>query len=188
LAIRRRPQKRGRFVRINERIRAPQIRLIGEDGEQIGIVPTREALRTALEREYDLVEVAPEATPPVCRIMDYGKYRYLQSKKAKASKKKQHTIQVKTIRFRPKTEEHDYVFKTKHIREFLEQGNKVKVSVDFRGRELAHRELGEKIIEKVKADLGDIGVPENQHKMEGRSMTMILIPKGSAAPKSQGRT
>ncbi|KPJ48294.1 MAG: translation initiation factor IF-3, partial [candidate division Zixibacteria bacterium DG_27] len=108
----------------------------------------------------------------------------LQSKKVKASKKKQHTVQVKTIRFRPKTEEHDYVFKTKHIREFLEQGNKVKVSVDFRGRELAHKELGEKIIERVKSDLEDIGVPENQHKMEGRSMTMILIPKSSQTPKS----
>jgi len=184
LAIkRRRPVRRGKFVRTNERIRAPQVRLIGEDGEQIGIVPTREALKTAVEREYDLVEVAPEAKPPVCRIMDYGKYRYLQSKKAKASKKKQHTIQVKTIRFRPKTEEHDYVFKTKHIREFLEQGNKVKVSVDFRGRELAHRELGEKIIERVKSDLKDIGVPENQHKMEGRSMIMILVPKGSQTAK-----
>lgn len=181
---RRRPQKRGKFVRINERIRAPQVRLIGEDGEQIGVVPTREALRTAIEREFDLVEVAPEAKPPVCRIMDYGKYRYLQSKKAKASKKKQHTVQVKTIRFRPKTEEHDYVFKTKHVKEFLEQGNKVKVSVDFRGRELAHRELGERIIIRIKADLKDIGVPENQHKMEGRSMTMILIPKSSQTPKS----
>jgi translation initiation factor IF-3 len=180
LAIRRRkPDKRRKSVRINRRIRVPQVRLIGEDGSQIGIVPTREALGIATEQGYDLVEVAPEAKPPVCRIMDYGKYRYLQSKKAKASKKKQHTIQVKTIRFRPKTEEHDYVFKTKHIKTFLEQGNKVKVSVDFRGRELAHKELGEKIVERIKSDLAEVGSPENQHKMEGRSMTMILIPKGS---------
>ena len=180
MAIRRRkPDRRRKSVRINRRIRVPQVRLIGEDGSQIGIVPTREALGIATEQGYDLVEVAPEAKPPVCRIMDYGKYRYLQSKKAKASKKKQHTIQVKTIRFRPKTEEHDYVFKTKHIKTFLEQGNKVKVSVDFRGRELAHKELGEKIIERIKSDLVEVGSPENQHKMEGRSMTMILIPKGS---------
>lgn len=176
---RRRTVKGGKAARINERIRVPQVRLIGEDGTQIGIVPTREALSIATERGYDLVEVAREADPPVCRIMDYGKYRYLQSKKAKASKKKQHTIQVKTIRFHPKTEQHDYIFKTKHIRTFLEQGNKVKVSVDFRGRELAHRELGERIIERIKADLAEVGVPENEHKMEGRSMTMIIVPKGS---------
>jgi translation initiation factor IF-3 len=183
LAIRRRkPDRRRKSVRINRRIRVPQVRLIGEDGSQIGIVPTREALGIATEQGYDLVEVAPEAKPPVCRIMDYGKYRYLQSKKAKASKKKQHTIQIKTIRFRPKTEEHDYVFKTKHIKTFLEQGNKVKVSVDFRGRELAHKELGEKIVERLKSDLAELGSPENQHKMEGRSMIMILIPKGSRAP------
>lgn len=180
MAIRRRkPDRRRKSVRINRRIRVPQVRLIGEDGSQIGIVPTREALGIATEQGYDLVEVAPEAKPPVCRIMDYGKYRYLQSKKAKASKKKQHTIQIKTIRFRPKTEEHDYVFKTKHIKTFLGQGNKVKVSVDFRGRELAHKELGEKIIQRIKSDLAEVGSPENQHKMEGRSMTMILIPKGS---------
>lgn len=176
---RRRPEGKGKAVRINERIRVPEVRLIGEDGAQIGIVPTREAFKIAVERGYDLVEVARQARPPVCRIMDYGKYRYLQSKKAKASKKKQHTIQVKMIRFHPKTEEHDYIFKTKHIRSFLEQGNRVKVSVDFRGRELAHRDLGSRIIERIKTDLADIGVPENQEKMEGRSMTMILIPKST---------
>jgi len=167
-----------KYIRINERIRVPQVRLIDTTGEQIGIVPTRDALRMALEKGFDLVEISPTAKPPVCKIMDYGKYKYELNKKAKSAKKKQHIIQMKEMRLRPKIEEHDYQFKLKHIREFLEKGNKVKVFVEFRGREMAHQELGHKIIQRLEEDLKDLGIIEQKAKMEGRNLSLTFMPKG----------
>jgi translation initiation factor IF-3 len=140
-------------------------------------LPTRDAIRLAQERGYDLVEVSPQARPPVCKIMDYGKYKYELSKKAKDAKKKQRTFQMKEMRFRPKTEDHDYAFKMRHVREFLTQGNKVKVFVEFRGREKAHIEFGQKILDKLKTDLSDLGEPIARQQMEGRSLTLSFIPK-----------
>ena len=138
---------------------------------------TRDALRLAEEKGYDLVEVSPQAKPPVCKIMDYGKYKYELSKKAKDAKKKQRFWQLKEMRFRPKTEDHDYTFKMRHIREFLSQGNKVKVMVAFRGREMSHKEFGQRIMERLQSDLTDVGVVEHKPKMEGRSLTMTIMPK-----------
>jgi len=152
--------------------------LIDTTGEQIGIVPTREALRMALEKGFDLVEISPTAKPPVCKIMDYGKYKYELNKKAKNAKKKQHIIQMKEMRLRPKIEEHDYQFKLKHIRGFLEEGNKVKVFVEFRGREMAHQEIGQKIIQRLEEDLKDLGIIEQKAKMEGRNLSLTFMPKG----------
>lgn len=152
--------------------------MIDTTGEQIGIVPTREALRMALEKGFDLVEISPTAKPPVCKIMDYGKFKYELNKKAKSAKKKQHVIQMKEMRLRPKIEEHDYQFKLKHIQEFLEKGNKVKVFVEFRGREMAHQELGHKIIQRLEEDLKDLGIIEQKAKMEGRNLSLTFMPKG----------
>ncbi|NIP42662.1 MAG: translation initiation factor IF-3 [candidate division Zixibacteria bacterium] len=164
-------------MRVNSRIRAPQVRVIDTDGSQIGIMPTREAVEKAYEKGLDLVEVSPNAKPPVCRILDFGKYKYEQSKKAKAAKKKQHTVQLKEMRYRPKIEEHDYNFKTKHVKEFLLQGYKVKVFVEFRGREMAHIEFGKKIMERLQEDLSEVAVVEQKPKMEGRNLIMIVMPK-----------
>ncbi len=155
------------------------MRLIDEDGSQLGIVPIGQALETADERGLDLVEVAANAKPPVCRIMDYGKFLYESSKKAKIAKKKQHTISLKEMRFRPKTEEHDYQFKLRHVRDFLEHGYKVKVFVIFRGREMVHKDQGYKIIERMKNDLADLAEPEGQSKMEGRQLSQIFYMKKS---------
>jgi len=138
---------------------------------------TKDAIRLAKEKGFDLVEVSPQARPPVCKIMDYGKYKYELSKKAKDAKKKQRVFQLKEMRFRPKTEDHDYTFKMKHLREFLTQGNKVKVFVEFRGREKAHIEFGQKILDKLKSDLSDLGEPIAKSQMEGRSLTLSFIPK-----------
>jgi translation initiation factor IF-3 len=154
------------------------VRVIGVEGEQIGILATRDALRLAQEKGYDLVEVSPNAKPPVCKIMDYGKYKYELSKKAKDAKKKQHSLHLKEMRFRPKTEDHDYTFKMKHIREFLSHGSKVKVFVEFRGREMTHKEFGQKVMDRLQADLTDVGIVEQKPKMEGRNLTMIVVPKG----------
>lgn len=153
------------------------MRVIDTDGSQIGILPTREAVEKAYEKGLDLVEVSPNAKPPVCRILDFGKYKYEQSKKAKAAKKKQHTVQLKEMRYRPKIEEHDYNFKTRHVKEFLLQGFKVKVFVEFRGREMAHIEFGKKIMERLQEDLSEVAVVEQRPKMEGRNLIMIVMPK-----------
>ncbi|MGD8924677.1 MAG: translation initiation factor IF-3 [Syntrophobacterales bacterium] len=166
-----------KHVNVNQRIRAPQVRLIGVDGTQLGIVPLEEALARAGEEKLDLVEVAPKATPPVCKIMDYGKYKYLQSKKLQEAKKKQVTIQVKEVKIRPKTEEHDYQFKLRHIKRFLGEKNKAKVTIMFRGREIAHSELGLKVLERIVADTEEEAVVEQTPKLEGRNMTMILAPR-----------
>jgi translation initiation factor IF-3 len=147
------------------------------DGEQIGVVSVEEGLEMAREQGFDLVEVAPKASPPVCRIMDYGKYKYEQSKRAKEAKKHQHTILVKEIKFRPKTEDHDYQFKLKHIKKFLADGNKVKITVRFRGREMAHTELGRKILERLAHDAEDVASVEQQPRLEGRNMTLVFGSK-----------
>lgn len=155
----------------------PEVRLIDADGTQVGVVPTPRALEIAFSKGLDLVEVAPKAVPPVCKIMDYGKYIYENSKKEKAAKKKQHQISLKEMRFRPKTEEHDYQFKLRHIKEFLEEGAKVKVFVVFRGRELAHKEMGYKMLDRLKDDLVEVAEPELPSKMEGRNLSMMFLAK-----------
>jgi len=147
------------------------------DGEQLGIITLAEALAEAAKSGLDLVEVSPTASPPVCRIMDYGKFRYQQSKKVQVSKKSQTVIQVKEIRIRPKTEEHDIEVKLKHIKKFLEARNKVKISMMFRGREIAYTDIGRKIMEDLKNTLADVCVIDQQPKLEGRNMIMILSPK-----------
>ena len=147
------------------------------DGEQLGVISLTEALAEAAKAGLDLVEVSPTAAPPVCRIMDYGKFRYQQSKKVQVSKKSQTVIQVKEIRLRPKTEEHDLEVKIKHIRKFLDQHNKVKISMMFRGREIAYTDIGRKIMEDLKNTLADGCVIDQQPKLEGRNMIMIISPK-----------
>jgi len=153
------------------------VRLIGADGEQVGVIKTVDALTMASDQGLDLVEVASGATPPVCKIMDFGKYKYKQSKKDKSTKKKQHVINVKEIRFRPKIEEHDFSFKVGHARKFLEKGNKVKATVLFRGREMAHQEFAHRLLERMALDLEDIAKIERDPIMEGRIMTMFLAKK-----------
>jgi translation initiation factor IF-3 len=143
----------------------------------LGIVPLEEALARAAEEKLDLVEVAPKASPPVCRIMDYGKYKYMQAKKLQEAKKKQTTIQVKEVKIRPKTEEHDYQFKLRHIKRFLGEKNKAKVTIMFRGREIAHSELGLKVLERIIADIEEEGIVEQSPRLEGRNMSMILAPR-----------
>lgn len=162
--------------------------MIGENGEQVGILPVKEAIDRARAANLDLVEVSPNSRPPVCRIMDYGKYKYEQSKKERQAKKKQHTVQMRAMRYRPKTDEHDYQFKTRHVREFLEQGSKVKVFVMFTGREMARTELGRKILDRVVEDLSDISTIGQIPKLEGRRLTMILNPKPPTGKSKEKRT
>jgi translation initiation factor IF-3 len=164
-------------VRVNDRIRVPQVRLVDEEGAMVGITSTREALDIAKERGFDLVEVSPNARPPVCRIMDYGKYKYEQSKKAKKAKKKQHVMHVKEVKLRPKIEPHDYAFKMNHARRFLEHANRVKFSLLFRGREVTHPDIGLRILNKVAEELSDIATVEAPPKKERMSMIMVLCPR-----------
>lgn len=171
-------------MRINDRIRAPQIRVVGDDGEQLGVMDVRSALNIAREQRLDLVEVAPNAQPPVCRITDYGKFQYEQKKKAHEAKKKQVTITVKEIKFRPGTDDHDYLYRVKHAREWLQGGDKVRATIWFRGREMAHRDLGAKILQRVEQDLADVGDVEQRPKMEGNQMFLIIAPKRGKQPKS----
>ena len=156
-----------------------EVRVISQDGEQLGIMLTQEAQQLAEEHGLDLVEVAPNERPPVCRVMDYGKYKYQKSKRLQQAKKKQKVIVVKEIKLRPKTEEHDYQFKTQHVRRFLQDGHKAKVTVVFRGREMAHTELGRRILDRVIGDLEEVAVVEQVPKQEGRNMTMVLGPRSS---------
>jgi translation initiation factor IF-3 len=164
-------------VNVNQRIRAREVRLIGEDGEQIGIVPIAEALQIAGSKGLDLVEVASNAKPPVCRIMDYGKFKYEQKKKFQEAKKKQSTSQVKEIKVRPKTGDHDLDVKLRHVKRFLENRDKVKISMQFRGREIAYTGLGRDLMKKVAELASEFAVVEDYPKMEGRRMIMILAPK-----------
>ncbi len=167
--------------RVNEVIRIKEVRLIGSDGSQLGVLPTEQAMSMAEEEGLDLVEVAPNERPPVCRIMDYGKFKYQQSKRGQEAKKKQKQFLVKEMKMRPKTEEHDYQFKIKHVRRFLSEGNKTKITIMFRGRELSHLELGQKILDRLTEDLSDVCIVEQEPKREGRNMIMVLAPRGNTA-------
>ena len=155
----------------------PEVRVIGDDGEQLGVMDTRDAVRKARERGLDLVEVAPNAEPPVCRIIDFGKFQYEAKKKANEAKKKQVTITVKEVKFRPGTDAHDYDYRMKRSREWLEEGDKVKATIWFRGREMTHRELGARILQQLEHDLQDVGEVEMRPRMEGNQMFIIFSPK-----------
>ncbi len=160
----------------------PQVRVIGEDSEQLGVMDVRDAIRAAREKGLDLVEIAPNGDPPVCRIIDFGKFQYEAKKKANDAKKKQVTVTVKEVKFRPGTDEHDYSYRMKHAREWLQEGDKVKATIWFRGREMTHRELGSRILEKLEADLSDVGEVEARPRMEGNQMFIILGPKRHKTP------
>jgi translation initiation factor IF-3 len=156
----------------------PEVRVIGADGAQIGVIPTHEALKLAEEAGLELVEVNPRAAPPVCKIMDFGKFKYETSKKEKASRRHQSTIVLKEIKLRPKTDEHDFDFKVKHIRRFLAEGNKCKLVIVFRGREIVHPETGQAMLDQVVKSVGDVAMVEQRAMMEGRRMVMIIGPRG----------
>ncbi|CAN5209582.1 translation initiation factor IF-3 [soil metagenome] len=163
-------------TRINRQIRISPVRVINPDGEQLGILPIDRAIEIAEEQGLDLVEVAPMARPPVCRIMDYGKFRYEEQRSAREARKKQHHVQIKEVKMRPGIEDHDYAFKMRHARRFLEEGNKVKLTMMFRGRQMAHPEFGKKVLDRVSGELADICKVESYPTMEGRSMNMVLAP------------
>jgi translation initiation factor IF-3 len=175
----RRPPERDP-TRINERIRVPEVRLIGDDGSQIGVIKTEEALSIARDRDLDLVEVAPEARPPVCRVLDYSKYKYEQEQKQKQARKHQQQITVREIKFRPKIAQHDYETKKGHVERFLRHQDKVKVTIMFRGREVTHPERGEMILTRLADELAELAVVEQRPIQDGRNMTMMLAPAKAA--------
>jgi translation initiation factor IF-3 len=180
----RRPPERD-TTRINERIRVPEVRLIDENGEQVGVMKTDDALNYARERDLDLVEIAPEARPPVSRVLDYSKYKYEQEQKRKAARKHQQQVTVREMKLRPKIATHDYETKKGHILRFLKQGQKVKVTIMFRGREMAHPERGEALLRKVADELAEFGTIEQRPNQEGRNMIMVLAPVKAPARKSE---
>ncbi|MFZ9140339.1 MAG: translation initiation factor IF-3 [Burkholderiaceae bacterium] len=163
--------------RINGEITASEVRLVGTENEALGIVRTAEALRMAEEADVDLVEIAPQASPVVCKLMDYGKFRYQEQKRAAEAKSKQKIIQVKEVKFRPGTDDNDYQVKMRNLVRFLEEGDKAKVTIRFRGREMAHQEFGMRMLERVKEDLAELGQVEQMPKLEGRQMVMVVAPK-----------
>ena len=165
-----------RTARVNERIRVPEVRLIDAEGTQRGVVPVAEALRLAREADLDLVEVAPQAKPPVCRIMDFGKYLYQQKKKLQEAKKKQKNIQVKEVKFRPNVGDHDYAVKLRNVFRFLGEGDKVKLTIQFRGREMARTQLGYHLLDRIVADVEGKGVVESRPEMAGNRLHLILSP------------
>ena len=169
-------------TRVNERIRVPQVRVIGDDGSQIGVLAVREALTLAQSKGLDLVEVSPTARPPVCRIMDYGKFKYEQNLRARKAKKKQHHTHLKEIKMRPKIDDHDYDFKMRHARDFLGERDKVKFTITFRGREMAHTEIGHELMRKILAELGDVAIVESYPRQEGRSINAVVMAKAQKAP------
>jgi translation initiation factor IF-3 len=171
----RRPPERDE-TRINERIRVPEIRLIGEDGNQVGVIPTEQALAYAHERDLDLVEVAPEARPPVCRVLDYSKYKYEQEQKAKAARRHQKQGNVREIKLRPKIADNDYQTKKSHVVRFLDRDDRVKVTIMFRGREQTHPERGEALLKRLADDVAEHGTVEQSPQQDGRNMTMLLAP------------
>lgn len=187
---RRRPDK---GHRINHRIRAPEVRVIYE-GDQLGVMPTHQALRLAEDKGYDLVEISPQAAPPVCRIMDYGKFKFEEAKKKQQQKKSATAFEIKEIKFRPKTDDHDMDFKVKHVRRFLEEGNKVRLAVVFRGREIVHPQTGKAVLDRVVARCDDIASVEMRPNLEGKRMSMLIAPKPAvvqkaiATKKEQART
>ncbi|WAR47060.1 translation initiation factor IF-3 [Methylomonas rapida] len=164
-------------TRLNDEITARRVRLIGAEGEQVGVVSIAEALQTAYDASMDLVEISPNADPPVCKVMDYGKYQFEQNKKLQAAKKKQKQIQIKEIKFRPGTEEGDYQVKLRSLIKFLNEGDKTKITVRFKGRELSHRELGMDLLKRIETDLEEIAAVEQFPKLEGRQMVMVMGPK-----------
>jgi len=163
--------------RVNDQIRIPNVRLIDETGENVGVVPTREALSRAEGVGLDLVEISPMADPPVCKILDYGKFKYEQQKRANEARKKQKIIEVKEIKMRPNIDQHDYEVKMRSIFKFLTEGDKVKVTMRFRGREMAHQELGLAVLDRVRDEVGELGKVEQTPKLEGRQMTMVMAPR-----------
>src|SRR3989304_3645922 len=172
-------------TRINRMIRVPQVRVIDAEGNQLGVMVTKDALAAAENIGLDLVEVAPTANPPVCRIMDYGKYKYQMSKKAKEAKKKQTVISIKEVKLRGKAEEHDFQFKVRNIRRFLGEGDKVKVSIIFKGREITHTDLGMGMLKRVSEELKDAATVESSPRLEGRNMSMILAPAPQKLEKTE---
>lgn len=168
-----------RRVRVNEQIRISPIRLIDDEGEQVGIVSLDDARERAADKGLDLVEVAPEARPPVCKLMDYGKFKYEAARAAREARKKQHTIQVKEVKFRPGIEDHDYDFKLRHAKRFIDEGNKVKLTMMFRGRQVTHPELGLEVLNRVVEELGELVKVESKPSFEGRTMSMVLAPSKS---------
>ena len=172
-------------MRINEEIRIREVRVTDANGEQLGIMLTRDALRLAEEQHLDLVEVAPKARPPVCRIMDFGKYRYEQQKRDKEARKKQKVVTVKEVKLRPNIEQHDFEVKLKSAQRFIEEGNKVKVTIMFRGRDLSHPEIGTAVLDRIAKAMEETVSVERAAKLEGKNMTMILSPKAQNAKKSK---
>ena len=166
-----------RSHRINGEISAPEIRLTGIEGEALGVVKLADALRMAEEAQVDLVEIAPTAVPPVCRLMDYGKFKYQEQKKSHEAKLKQKQIQIKEVKFRPQTDENDYLTKMRNLTRFLEEGDKAKITLRFRGREMAHQEFGVKLLERVRDELANMAVVESMPRLEGRQMVMVMAPK-----------
>lgn len=166
--------------RINGEIRVPEVRLIGLDGEQLGVVKITDALQQSEDNEVDLVEIAPNASPPVCRLMDYGKFRYQEQKRQQEARARQKVIQVKEVKFRPGTDEGDYKVKMRNLLRFIDEGDKVKVTLRFRGREMAHQELGMRVLERVRDDVTEIAQVEAMPKLEGRQMVMVLAPRKKA--------
>jgi translation initiation factor IF-3 len=173
-------------TRINERIRVPQVRLIGDDGNQVGVVPTEQALRYAQERDLDLVEVAAEARPPVVRVLDYSKYKYEQEQKAKAARRHQKQVTVREIKLRPKIADNDYETKKGHVVRFLKHNDRVKITIMFRGRETTHPERGEALLMRLAEDVADLGVIEQRPNLDGRNMTMLLAPARTTEDEEQG--
>ncbi|MBK9493737.1 MAG: translation initiation factor IF-3 [Aquimonas sp.] len=163
--------------RKNHEIRVPRVRVIGAEGENVGVLTRDEALKMAMDLELDLVEIQPNVDPPVCRIMDFGKFRFEQQKKANAAKKKQKQVEIKELKFRPTTDVGDYAIKLRNLKRFLEEGDKVKVNIRFKGREMAHQELGLAMAQKLEVDLGDEVVIEQRARLEGRQMVMMIAPK-----------
>lgn len=182
-----RPRQREPLHRTNERIRVPSVRVVTDDGETLGVMDTRDAIAEARNRGVDLVEIAANAKPPVCKLIDYGKFLYEQKKRAHEAKKKQVTVQVKEIKFRPGTDDHDYGYRMKHAREWLDDGDKVRAAIAFRGREMAHRELGAKILAKLTVDLADVADVEVAPKMEGYQMFTIFSPKKSKTAEKKSK-
>src|SRR5436305_2065364 len=174
-------------TRINDRIRVPEVRLIGPGGEQVGIVRVEDALRVALEADLDLVEVAPDARPPVCKIMDYGKFKYETAQKAREARKNQVQTVIKEQKLRPKIDDHDYETKKRNVVRFLEAGSKVKVTIMFRGREQSRPELGFRLLQRLGADVADLGFVETSAKQDGRNMTMVLAPHRGAKTRARAR-
>ncbi|RKO67631.1 translation initiation factor IF-3 [Desulfofundulus salinus] len=171
--------------RVNEEIRAREVRVVDPSGNQLGIMPVREALRLAEERQLDLVEIAPQAKPPVCRLMDYGKYKYEQSKREKEARKRQRIINIKEVKLRPSIEEHDFQVKARNAARFLKEGDKVKVTIMFRGREIMHTQLGHQLLLRLAEQVKDLSIIERQPKLEGKNMVMILAPRQDMKPENK---